>query len=242
MANRIAPSLVPFAVLCAAAASHAQVGPIIGEITHHWNLVEVHAGTNTPVPMPNGLVEPGEALRFELTVSFTPPVGTLVNWEPRPPAPGFGTVAGLRGVGINFVASGDATGIWSHFARPPGWLGSTNPMPNGWIQPLQVWQLLGGGITPNPANPVAQIWQGVWTPSSYEPRTIQWRREPTTSLHPYGDLAFEYGIDPSTGHALYTMFAAASPQYSLPVTIVPAPASALALAASAFLITRRRRP
>jgi hypothetical protein len=223
-------------------AVHAQVGPTIGEIVHHWNFIEVHAGTNTPVAAPNGLLEPGEAMRMELTVSFTPVVGTPVNWSGSPP-PGSGTIAGLHTIFFDLLSNGDTTGAWSHRTPPPGWIGSNGqPQPDGTLTNIQIGQI---PILTTPiisSNPVERIWEGVWTPSSYEPRTIHWRRELPITSHPhFGTFFCQYGTDPTTGAALYATVYGHTPAYLLPITIIPAPGGALTIAIGGVVLARRRR-
>jgi hypothetical protein len=237
--TRIAACIASVSLCAFALPALAQ--PVVGEIIHHWNLVEVHAGTNTPVATQNGLLEPGEAMRFELTVSFTPAVGTNVNWQPWPPAPGSGTVAGLYTLNFDFLADGNPPGTWSNFAIAPGWAGGTSTgLPQGAISPF-IGQVITSGTIANPANPIERIWQGIWTPQSYEPRTLQWRRQSPVAQIPFGGLIFQYGTDPTTGAPLYTSFGAWTPAYLLPVTIIPAPATGIVLAAGSFIMFRRRR-
>jgi hypothetical protein len=220
----------------------AQIHPVVGEVIHQWNFVQVHAGTNTPVANQNGLLEPGEGLRMELTISFTPEVGTLVNWGSYPP-PGSGTVAGLATVFFELENNGDASGQWSHRSIAPGWIGSTGiPQPSGALSHLQIGQVANSAAPANPANPIENVWQGVWTPDSYTPRTVTWRREPPpAALFPYGSLFYQYGIDPNNNGPLYRSLPVWTPAYSLPVTIIPAPGAAITTLAGALLLARRRR-
>jgi hypothetical protein len=211
-------------------------------VHHHWNLVEVHAGTNSPVPSPNGVVEPGEGLRFELSISFDPPVGSLVNWS-GPPEPGSGTIAALSAIAFSLEPSAaPAQGAWTHLSQIAGWLGTPGvSTPHGAVSGIFIGQLASGAL--NQGNPIENIWAGVWTPASYEPRIVEWYRFQTGPLpNVHGAILAQYGTDPTTGQPLYTALHAFTPFYFLPVAIVPSPASGslVALVFAGALLRRRR--
>lgn len=240
--RRLLCALLSIAHITCVSAACGQGGPLIGEIHHHWNLVEVYAGTNTPVAKPNGLLEPGEALRMELTVSITPEVGSVVNWSPSPPEPGHGTVAGLAAMHFDLLSIGDTWGTWSHMSRAPGWGGSNGtPESNGWVRVIHAFQLASSSAPANPANPIEKIWQGVWVPHSYQPRVVEWYRDFMGFPPAHGGLYVQYGIDPVNGGPLYTTFRSWTPAYTVQVTIIPAPGAGAVIVGGLAVLGRRRR-
>jgi hypothetical protein len=209
-------------------------------------MTEVYAGTTTPVANPNGMIEPGESALFRMTISFAPGVGGTVQTPHGP-----GTVEGFNG----FVArwwslTAGGAGEWSHLALAPGWgpySGELFPGMNGsmlhLIGPLQ---LPSPTIPLNPANPIDDIWQGVWTPHSYVPRTQEWILTPDGGGvgNVFGRLWAQYGTDPVTGDPL--LWSVEIPRANVvspivPVQIIPAPGSGLALAIAGLAAARRRR-
>ena len=148
------------------------------------NFVEVLAGTNAPVPTPNGILEPGEAARLSVSVSFTPAVGTTVAYTP-PPSPGIGTMAGFGSMVVDLCVgprnspSPSGFGTWSFVQRAPGWaFGDPGNVFFGsggaYFSYLQAGQFVPPPMTANPANPIPDIWLGVWTPASYSDRSVLW--------------------------------------------------------------------
>jgi len=214
------------------------------DITLTTSWVEVLAGTNTPVPLPDGILSPGEAARIEITATLTPGVGTPVTYN-APPAPGFGRLAGLGFIYFAVIGTNNAAGDWSNPARAPGWaLGSWGYLAQsgGVVEDCSAGQFIQNGSIANSTNPVPAIWSGVWTPASYSKRTASWRTGDT--LHSQGGFLIQYGEDPNSGLPLYV--GRIIPQtYGAPVgiPIVPAPSAAAAIiAAAAFVAARRRRP
>jgi hypothetical protein len=203
--------------------------------------VEVHAGTNTPVANPNGLLEPGEALRFELTLSFDPPVGSPASWTP-PPGSGSGIIAGLGYAQFHFQPLGDAAGTWSHLHRAASWtIGvAPEPQPAGDVNHIALGQVPAPGSLPDPANPIQSIFHGVWQPTSYTARTVNWRANSAVTGGGYGLLYAQY-IDPATNQPALVGLNATTPLYHLPVHIIPSPATGLAILLASPLLCRRRR-
>jgi hypothetical protein len=227
---RLEPAIM--VVLLVAGAAQAQT-PIV---MTSWSFTEVYAGTNTPVMNPNGVIEPGEAARIELTVSFEPAVGT-----PLPQ----GTVAGLFGLTCDLVGSNMAEGMWSHLERREGWaVGDVGfPSPDGTaVRYIMVGQFPQAGATANPENPIEKIWWGVWTPDMYDARATVFQgmhtSPPPTSSS--ASLMVQNGVGPG-GEPLYGVLNAQVQFGGLQIPVVPSPATAAVLGAAGLLTARRRR-
>ncbi|MFN0132375.1 MAG: hypothetical protein ACKVW3_07590 [Phycisphaerales bacterium] len=208
-------------------------------INLEWQVVEVGVGTNTPVPVQNGLLEPGEAARFELNISFTPEVGSTIPYTPPPP-PGVATVAGFYFGDVDFAfGPGSVSGSWGLQGSAPGW-----NVGGAWI-PDPFGSIAGGcgqfplnGATAIPDNPVRALRWLVWTPTTYEPRAQSWA---SSFHHGRAALIVEYARDPN-GNPLYVgVLAGVTGMDFGSIPIVPAPASAAALLLALPLASRRHR-
>lgn len=240
------------AIVAGLACEHAAAQEHV-DFTLSW--LEVIAGTNTPIANPNGILEPGEAARLSISVAFSPPVGTITTY-PMPPPPGIGIVAGFGGMWEDLVAApggspiGAARGKWTFIHTAPGFAlgGSGTPTGGGAaVMGIGAGQFILPGGTPNPANPIPNIWTGVWTPDSFEPRATKWLLHSTNSnkhlrpwfpheTRPY--LLLQYGMDPG-GNFQYVAKFVPGTYGSTTIPIIPAPASLLAV--SALFLQRRRR-
>jgi hypothetical protein len=235
LANKIAMASGLFAV----------VGYSMGqtpEISHVLEWEEVVAGSQVPVSTPNGLLEPGEAALVSISVSFTP-FGTPVAYQT--PAPGgVAPVAGLAGSGFNLIATGAMGGEWSGFVLHHGFSASVPPIPD----PSGSVQLCGIGQTypplgswPLSMNPLPQVWQGVWTPSSYEPRQAVFEQRPIQSFPVIRPHVYVYiGMDPS-GNPRFGDSIATGVYGSVQIPIVPAPAVGVVLCLGLGAAARRAR-
>jgi hypothetical protein len=242
-------------MLLAAAGTAAHAQEVI-RVTHSWS--EVVAGTLTPVSSPNSVIEPGEgariAIKLEALVNGANAIGQTVSYTP-PPAPGFGTIRGIASFVYNLQGTGgDATGAWSNRAISPilsaGAFTGTILNGGAHIDTLGGGQFVAPGQTANSTNPIADAWIGVWSPTSYLQRTVNFRAEPY--LHPpgqYNGVLVHYGSafvdpsDPTTEYALYlTKYILGSFDPGANIPIVPAPTSGplLVLAGAAALRHRRR--
>jgi hypothetical protein len=239
--NRASP--VAALSLLAGAAAPAAAQELV---TFSLSFVEVVAGSpgaGTPVANPNGLLNPGEAARLEVSITITPGIGSPVTFVP-PPAPGSGTIAGLASIYFDIVGSGDngGAGVWSGLSRAPGWaLGGVGlPSPLGdRVSAAQAGQFVFPGATANPANPVEAIWRGVWTPSSYAGNYAFTALPPLSPATAFSSILIHYGLDPG-GNPLYIgKFVATQFGGSVQVLVVPAPAAIPLLLAPLF--ARRKR-
>jgi hypothetical protein len=192
------------ACVLAAAGSVASAQTL--QVQFSLRFVEVFAGTNTPVPLPDGVLQAGEAARLELTVSFSPPVGTQVPYTPPPP-PGVGAVAGFGFVCFSVQGlAPNAQGSWSFQSFAPGWpfASSTYQTPTS-IEGVMVGQFPLQGQTANSTNPIDPVWRAVWTPAHYQPRTAIFASTTVSTLCEGGAarILLQYGSEPGTGHPYY---------------------------------------
>lgn len=207
------------------------------EIIHSLDWREVYAGTNTPVASPDGVLEPGEAARVILSVSFTA-VGTPVPYQ-NPPPGGIGTIAGFGNSVFMLIASNALGGIWSDPVVPPGFQGSLFGVgSNG----SATFCAVGQGLPPNATNPLPAVWSAVWTPPNYDPRQasfqIQQRPPPVgqTAAHLHVVTGFDPGGNPLFGSA--DSIGVFGGPVVLP--IIPAPGSGVLLLGLVFASSRRR--
>jgi hypothetical protein len=231
-------------VVLLAASSAAAQQIRVGEVEVLWNFVEVIAGTNTPVTHPNGVIEPGEGARLELTIQYSPPAGTVVNYS-APPGSGVGQVAGLASIIYDLAGITPGwEGTWSHLSRRGGWgLGSAGSP--GWggngIEFLQAGQFPFPGQVANPMNPAEAIWSGVWTPAVYSQRSTVFRGQTRTPSYGSG-LYVQYDTDPVGGHPLYvSVRTLADHHHAVEIPIVPAPGPAVVGLLALGLGARRGR-
>jgi hypothetical protein len=239
-------------LLAAAAGLTAVSAPAAAQerVDYTLSFIEVLASTNAPVPNPNGVLEPGEAARIAISVSFTPPVGTTVTY-PTPPPPGYGTMAGFGSmfldmcVGPRESPSPSGMGTWSSLQRAAPWaIGNPGTTLSGGalVTDLQAGQFVVPSSIANPQNPIANIWLGVWTPASYAPRALDWQLYPAIAAGAFANsILIRYDDGTGPPYALYVSKYIPGTYGSTTIPIVPAPASLLAVSAL-FLQQRRRGP
>jgi hypothetical protein len=233
--NRTLPlSLAGVASLLACvSALHAQ-DPIVMQT---WSFTEVYAGTNMPVANPNGIIEPGEAARIEMSVSFTPSVGTILP---------LGTVAGLSFLACDLAGLNMAEGTWSHIMRADGWVfghpGSPNPAGTA-VHNIFAGQFVWPpGSIANPQNPIDMIWWGVWTPDTFTARTTIFESMGTSPLPTAGSSSLIIQTGTLTGGGPeYSTLPANLIFGSVHIPIIPAPGSVFILGIGAAAALRRRR-
>jgi hypothetical protein len=250
--RRAGLALVPAAACC------GQSTPPV-TITYHLTFTEVSAqAPYAPVASPNGLLEPGEGARFEITASMSPPPGTRVTYD-RPWGVGHagaGYIGGFWSGDVNLTGDGGgagAAGVWivNHNSAPPGdpnRLGVLPPFDAG--APLSNGTPISGGasvvdIQPaqfginipavNSASPTPAMWRGVWLPQGHVPRTIPFQ----LSLGSLGLPPAFFAVDDSISIPMALQAVGAFEQ-PLELHIVPAPATALVLGAAGFIVGRSR--
>jgi hypothetical protein len=227
-------------------------------VSYTW--LEVQGLTTTPVTNPNSVLDPGEGARISISlqalINGTSAIGQTTNYNPPPP-PGAGTVRGIASMVYNM--SGDngastAAGSWG-----PRSISSllttgafTGNITNGGatVDSFGGAQFIAPGGTANSANPIANAFRGVWQPSSYAARTVNFKGQAGSAV-PAGQqngLLVAYGIfegdptDPTTWYdQLVTKYVATDFQNGINIPIAPAPSSVALLGLGALVAGRRRR-
>jgi len=234
-------------------------GPALGQelvrVSYSWNEV---LGFGGQVTNPNSVIDPAETARINVTlqalVNGSSAIGQTTTYLSAPP-PGTGTIRGigsfefnLRGDSPNAAGSWGPRSVSSIFST-----GVSTGTPSGDgsvvtdIRGSQVFFI--PGLTANSTNPIANTFRGIWQPTSYTPRTVNFRVDTAGLGSDAGvSLAVQYGTalldpkDPTSSYALYTLKnVAIDPGAGLNIPIVPAPATAWAAAGALAAAARRRR-
>jgi hypothetical protein len=137
----------------------------------------------------NGVLEPGEAALITLDVAFTNQ-NTVAHFAPNIGTFGSGTIRGLAAGFIDINGAGAAQGQWDldpsqgygvnqDWNGPGGGTGNGTPASGG----ARVTSIIFGQFAPTPSsiittNPILVMWSGVWTPTSYAPRTVSFAVAP----------------------------------------------------------------
>jgi hypothetical protein len=227
------------AFLAAASSAHAQVP----QVDHLLGWKEVIAGTNTPVNSPDGIIEPGEAVRIELSITFTP-VGTLVAYQFPPPG-GVAPVAGFGGSLFRLIATSASNGTWSSpYGAIPGFsvsIGSVDP--DGSLEMCGVTSPEPPlGSLPNPVNPLTSVWTAVWTPSVYDSRQVSFQQQNLISIPPYHPSVWVLrGSDPNGNPLLGLASANGTYGSTVSIPLVPAAPTGVAFALGLLAATGGRR-
>jgi hypothetical protein len=232
------------AMLLVADVTEGQTGQV--DFTLTWT--EVDAGSNLPVANPNGFVEPSEAARLSISASFTP-VGTPVIYQSVPPG-GVAPVTGLAGFSFDMMATAANGGDWSGLTARHGFnlwpMGGSLPLPDGSLSLCGVsqdWPQLGS--SPISTNPLLNVWEAVWRPSTFVQRMATFEMEPIFILgqgYTRPTLFVRVGVQPGTGYPLFDIARADATYASVEIPIVPAPCAMTVLLLGLTVSTRRHRP
>jgi hypothetical protein len=203
-------------------------------VTHTWRWVEVEAGTTTPVPNPNGVLESGESAMVFLDISYSPAAGS-----PHTSTFGTGTLRGFGSQFFDLYGPAGTGGTWSFLERRPGFaIGPAGTPGSLGIFDIVVGQYPLPGQMPDPLNPIDGAFRAVWTPGSYEPRLVEFVQQ---SSNPSA-VWVEY-LDPVTQQPTLEVIAVPRTFGSVQIPVVPSPGiGVVAGLAAAFLGSRRRRP
>ncbi len=131
-----------------------------------------------------------------------PGIGSTVAYNP-PPGMGTGTVAGLAELTFDIRVCDVPQGTWT--VSGPGFHGATGstfgfrqwgvfvlgvpgtPQASGEVLDIAGLQLVGPGMTPDPLNPVQEIWRGRWDYTTFPPgataRFIAFPRSASVFVH-----------------------------------------------------------
>ena len=229
-------------------------------VTYSWS--EVVSGTTAPVPAPNSVLEPGEGAYIRLhifaNINGIDAIGQTATYTPPPP-PGTGTIRGIASIIYQLTGDNNAStafGSWNSRSMSPilsaGSFPGTVTNNGATVDGFGGGQFVAPGQTANGVNPIQDAFKGVWTPASYQQRTVHFLAagEPLGAAGQYNGLILQYGsafvdpADPSTEYALYfTKFVTGifGNGISVPISPVPAPSTSSWLAAAAALWARRPR-
>jgi len=239
------------------------------QVVYSWE--EVNIGTVTPVAVPNGVVDPGEAARVRLQVTALVNGSNAVGQNtsvinPVTNQPTTGTIKGIGALTYDIVGdngAATANGTWGGFIG--GFVGPTGngaPFSAGTVSPgipqpggntilgLGGSQFIasGAGVTANGTNNNVQIFRGVWQPASYANRTVNFVARASV-LVPAGQqnsVLFAYGVgtDQSTGDE-YDLYAGkyfgSTFGNGINIPVAPAPSSLALLGLGALVAGGRRR-
>jgi len=228
-------------------------GQEVVTVSYSWS--EVVAGTLTPVSSPNGVLEPGEGARIGLniyqTINETNAVGQTTTYVPPPPT-GVGTNAGTGSMLYTLHGTGgDASGAWFGRAVRPS-LAVQNSSgtildAGATIDNFGGAQFLAPGGVADSANPLVDVFRGVWTPASYTPRTINFKSSDGHGApHAYTGILVIYHWTELKGPPwvlpnYITKYADANYGVGVNIPIAPVPASGLPVALAGACALRRRR-
>lgn len=221
-----------FTMTFVASTVRAQVGR--ADLTLDW--MEVLAGTSTPVASPNGILEPGEAARFSVSIAFSP-IGTQVPYFPLGTAP----VAGFQRTGFGVSPTTVFGGSWDSFGVTGGFLGSLGvPLPDGSLAFCNVRQPLPPvGSSPIATNPLINVWSANWVPPSYAVSQVAFRLN--IVFDDYAKLFVFIGNDPGGNPQFGTVEAISTFGQDVQVSIAPSPAGLLVAMALVPWLRRGRR-
>lgn len=173
----------------------ARTNPVV----MHFSLTvaEYNATTMLPVPVSDGIIEPGEGAFLRLTVSTTPAPtfsgtnpGTHAYWDPAVVGgAGSGWLWGIAGMFVDIVGdngNSSAAGTWAPVGGSGNNLrgtigawalgdGSTmgTPTLNGArMANIQAGQFGANLLALSTADPVVNIWRGLWVPASFQARDV----------------------------------------------------------------------
>ena len=242
----------------------AVVAQEVMQVTYSWLETQGNSTVLATGPLAgNSVVDEGEGalIRIGVTalINGTNAVGQTTNYT-NPAPGGVGTVRGLGAVVYDLVGNGDASsanGTWSNLLGPGAPLGTGSSPGN--VQPggSSVHGFGGSQFTApqgsvNPTNNNFQLFRGVWKPTDYTSRTVNFLTR-TSVLVPAGQgssVLLAYGqdsaIDPNTEEPftfdlLVGKFFAPGVGNGLGIPVAPAPSSLALLGLGALVAGGRRR-
>jgi hypothetical protein len=194
----------------------------------------------------NGVLEVGESAHLHLTVTMTPGVGTLIPFTGGQGGP-TGT---LRCIGTGFIDLTGAGGTqgtfnvdtFAGYGVDPTWdlVGPSGyGTPNGTgLMNIQFGQVPIGNPLLITTNPIINVWNSLWTPTSYSPRTVTFGIATGTAAGGHASqVIIKWG--PQFGNLQYAY--SLSDFGTLNIPILPAPATLALLGLGGVIAAARRR-
>lgn len=232
-------------------------------VNYSW--VEVTPGTISPVPIPNSVLEPGEAARIrvgvEARINGVSAIGqtTLFALGPN----GVGTVKGLGSVVYDLVGDNNAAsahGVWGGFAGglsgpiagAPftfGLSAGTPQLGGASVHGFGGAQFLLPGQSVHAGNSNVQAFRGVWRPTSYSLESVRFLAR-ASILVPTGQqnsllVAYGVGTDTGGGNKNYDLvsakYIATDFGNGLTIPMIPSPSSLSLLGLGSLIAGCRRR-
>jgi hypothetical protein len=209
--------------------------------------------TGAKVAHPDGILEPGESALVQIDrvgftnqnafVSFWPSVGTFSS----------GYIRGLSFGLFDINGSGGTTGFFN-FSSPPAnsagtsgfgvrgawrlsWSTTLNLGSNG-LRDVEFGQFFATPLAEVTDNPVTNVFRFLWTPSSFDPRTIRFDAAPAASSEGIA-AGVLVDLDPLVCDTVAVPISHLE-LGGVSIPIAPAPPTLLAGAAAAFLFRRPR--
>jgi len=220
--------------------------PLVPQVSAVYSLQvrEVDRVTGALSPATPGVIDPSEAVRFGVSVSFSPIVGTVVNYVPANPPPGTGPIVGWGATALQLIGQGGTEGSFSSFVAAPNFQAvGAFPMPGGldYFGAFSPGILLNSGVV-NQVNPIDDLISFTWTPSDYSPRSVNFR----TAAPQGGQGHHQIGVRVTYPGGVEGNLAGEVPPISISyavadIIIVPAPGVCVVAGGGLAVISRRRR-
>jgi hypothetical protein len=193
----------------------------------------------------DGLLAPGESAILHLTVTMTPPVGTVIPFTGGQGGP-TGTLRAIASGFIDLTGTGGTQGAFdlnplAGYGVDPTWdlvgpAGYGTPNGTGLIN-IQFGQFSSSSST-NTTNPLVNVWNAAWTPASYAPRTVTFGTAATTGS---GGVASAVIIKWGPLNGNLQTVSCLSDFGTLQIPIVPAPPSVALLGIGGVVACTRPR-
>jgi len=251
MKTRVGLMLAVVGATAAMASAQGQFSQ--GSVSYTFSFQEYDTATQLPVVGPNGQISPGESAMIIMTMSYSPANGTPITYSSTllVGSSGAGTMGGFWNGALNVNGTNSAEGTWSLSGGsgtnrrgivPPFSTGGGNGVANPTgttvanVQPAQ----FGASVDSLSTATGVVAWRGLWTPTSYAARTVNFAGGvaslpgPSASLWAV-DNNYSNGFDlPVVGNVPATFG-------NVNVPVVPSPSSLALLGLGGLVAARRRR-
>ena len=201
----------------------------------------------------NGVIDPGERALLMIDASFTnqngvaafsPPIGSFGSGTVRGIGSGFVDLHGASASGYNTrgtwnVDQSAGFGVNGEWDVTGGQGQGTSANGGADITNMQFGQLVSTPNGINTTNPIISIWTGLWTPESYEPRTVSFTVRGSVAA---GASVASVALRLSPTFVASVFVPPSNLFYGLvTIPIVPAPAPLLLIPSAIIIRAPRRR-